>query len=357
MDGIDSGSLSTVAYGNQLPGMLAVPYGHEFEARKAQIGPWPVNLSKAAIVMSVQERDQLNALQLRWHDEFVRGTQNNLALERLGVHTVLCRADYFLDPQGGIKLCEFDDRPAGLGVLETMNVVASNAISHAIRSWEEKLQKPLAICISEDRNGTSDDLVWAAKRDIKVFHGMPSAGVQEQYAWWPRISRHEETYYPMTPHALSTIELEGDKSYGVRMGLWHKIGDADIPLEEGCALKPAAGSRFETIQLVKAGRNGPGFITLTKARRLLSEGVFAYWQPLFNPENSEQHPWLKPEYQLIRRVYYALILRKDGTEENGGSGFHCVGGCWLATPNSRIHGTKEALTGPIYPPQPYTWQR
>lgn len=364
MDGLTFASLDEVAVGERALGILGVPDDHkDLRATHMKIGPWSIISANTALTMQQEECKALLERFGDWHDHFARAdpgsVHENAARRRLGLHSTLVRADYVWDPvRKVVNVYEFDDRPAGLGVTCILNAPAKDGLRAAVESWQNAFGKPLAFCISEDRKGNSDDAVCAANlftRQIPVCYGMPDAETMQAHIWWPRISRHEKEYYPLTQHCLSTIALEGDKSYGVPMGMWHKIQyPGDIPLDAGCALKPAVGSRFETIKLVRKNA-GRGFITPSGAVKLIEQKKFAYWQPLHEPERSDRHGWLKPEYCLVRRVYLAYIRRPGLACEGGGGGFCVIGGVALATPGHRVHGTRDSLTVPIYPPKPYAW--
>lgn len=343
----------------ETPAML----GNNSWVKSLHVGPWNCYGSNHALMMSEAEVNDLLGRYAGWAANFARDKRHmvpqNLAEQRFGLPSMLVRVDYVWDPL--LRVCrifEFDDRPAGIGVTQHINKVARDGFERIFASWQRVFGKKLAVCISEDRMGTNDDPVWAAhlsERSFYVHHGMPPELLRERYIWWPRVSRHESMYYPLTSNSLSTIELEGDKSYGVAMGMWHEIRNpADIPLHQGCVLKPKAGSRFEETVLVKAKseRNRAGYISPTKALEIIHKGKVHYWQPLYPPEGADVHRWLPENYSLMRRAYIAAIqipASADGGQ--GTDGICCIGGTWLAGPGDRLHGASNSISGPLMVPK------
>jgi hypothetical protein len=298
--------------------------------------------------MNAYEHDRLLRRLHEWQEIFPQYPKN-MAEEKYGVPSVLVRVDYFCSKEFGPRLCEIEERPAGIYVASCLN----RQFRHNVRMFFEAvvtdLGKPLAVVISEERKGTSDDEEWAKSlhgNPIRVFHGLPDESYHNDYVWWVRSRRSEEAYYALRENSLSTIALEGNKEYGVKMGLWHPINHiSDIPFDSGCVLKPKAGSRFETIIITKTDTELRGTDTLKKAKDAIKEGKVAYWQQFFSPERPRS---LNPNGRLrdiymLRRVFFGFdpISRE----------FKCLGGLWMANPTVRIHGGKETLCGPIYPPR------
>ncbi len=322
----------------------------KLKAETFTLGAWTLTKVNQPLLMDRVEQVELSERLSEWVAVFPK-TPANLTQQEEGVPSALVRFDYTYTPRLriGPQIYEIEERPAGMGIAAVLNGKFRDGFVRSVEFWQKRFKKELAVCISDERAGTSDDEFWAAtllRQPIRVCKGVPPPEDLCRYIWWPRTSRHESAYYGLTPHSLSTNELEGDKSYGVSMGLWHHIGrPSDISFRGGCALKPKAGSRFENIQLVGPGaQHAKGCISIQRALREIGEGKFAYWQPYHEPERTAQHPWLLPDYHLIRRVYFAYSAPSVGAPR-----YLCLGGCWMATPTARVHGTTETLTGPIYP--------
>jgi hypothetical protein len=311
-------------------------------------GPWSVLVSRNTIEMNAYEHERLLRRLHEWREIFPKYPKN-LAQEAYRVPSVLVRVDYFCSEQFGPRLCEIEERPAGIFVTAEINRRFRGLLRESFDAISADLGKPLAIVISEGRKGTSDDEEWAnvlLKKPVPVFHGLPDPALHDNYLWWVRSRRHEEAYYPLREHALSTIALEGNKEYGVTMGLWHPINHiSDIPFDSGCVLKPKAGSRFETIIITKTDTELRGTDTLRKAKDAIKEGKVAYWQQFFWPERPKMlNPNIREhDIYMLRRVFFAL----DPSSRE----FTCLGGLWMANPTVRIHGGPESLCGPIYPPK------
>lgn len=333
---------------SDLSHLLGVNKAPHIKAEEFSLGPWKLIKVNHGLTMEAGEQQELGERLAEWVDVFPRNPSNLIQREE-GVPSTLIRFDYTQTPGIGPQIYEVEERPAGIGITLTLNSKFRDGLVRSVEFWQQRFDRSLAICVSNERDGTSDDAIWAVallREPIAIFTGVPDPKLVDRYIWWPRVTRTECDYFHLTPHSLSTIELEGNKRYGVEMGLWHPIRrPADIPLRTGCALKPAAGSRAEDIKLVGGkAREGSGFISVSRALREIEKGMFAYWQPLHEAERADRHSWLRPDYHLIRRVYFAYCATATSSAR-----YRCLGGCWMATPNARVHGTTQTLTGPIYP--------
>jgi hypothetical protein len=346
--------------------------------KEKSLGPWKFLACGQPIIMRPEEIEQLNDLIYHWRKAFAGGVrrtliqkyrqkhhQKHLKKEDLGVHSIVIRADYFWKPQYGVQLCEIEERPAGFAVMCEVNAQFRPRFIRVLGMAEREFEKPLAFCISSDRRHDSDDVAFVEHyrwlgdtetgfhpKNIKIFYGLPSSGELENHIWWVRALRTEESYFDLEPRALSTISQEGDKEYGIPMGLWFKI-EANwrsvLPLELGCVLKPRHGSRLECSFIVKTSNHkvgatndkpSAGIHGLAAARRAIESGVVAYWQPFYPPERV---PFLvSPDYGLLRRACFGFNF------ETGQ--FEPLGGVWVIHNTARIHGASNALFGPLQLP-------
>jgi len=342
--------------------------------KEKNIGPWRLLSCGQRVLMGAEEIAQLSHLIREWRRHFAGGVKKTLIQRHvqhlfhgrdLGAHSILIRADYFWKPQYGVQLCEIEERPAGKAVSAELNAQFRALLMRIFGKVERVFKKPLAFCISGGRMGDSDDITFIEQyrwpgdpetgfhpRNIKVVHGLPSLEELERYVWWVRALRNEEAYFALEPHALSTISQEGDKGYGIPMGLWFPIGAnwrSVLPLESGCVLKPRYGSRFEHSIIVQTlsrkpgdtrGKLDSGIHGFSAARKAIESGSVAYWQPFYPPERA---PFLGgTNYGLLRRAYFGMDLDIGD--------YIPLGGLWVAHNTARIHGASNALFGPLQLP-------
>jgi len=187
----------------------------------------------------------------------------------------------------------------------------------------------------------SDDYVWTQRiknfTDFRVVLGEIPRN-PETHLWLVRSLRSESKYYSLSPYSLSTIEFEGDKSYGVNMGLWKVIESADaIDWSIPFVVKPDSGCRCENVHLFKPGQSNHGFSTRSKITKAIEQKEVKYIQPYFA---TEKHQFLPEGYQLIRRCYAVYSVEQQK--------YQIIGGIWEARPKChKIHGASDAVCGPL----------
>ncbi len=302
--------------------------------QKTKVGPWEVNTHSHPIQMSEVETDMLSQHLRRWRICFPRS--NNLAELAFDVPSVLVRFDYVMK-DGVPHKYEIEERPAGIGATAAIHSDFLPRLMPVIREQEDLLGMPWSIYISDLRDGSSDDDVFAERAGIRVFRGRVPVEVVRTRAWYVRANRNEHGVADLfTWRSLSSIEHEGNKSYGKPMGMWESIhADYEPDFGTAFAVKPSSGSRFEEVLLWNPDKKrGAGFATKTKILDAIRAGKVRYLQPYHAPEEAT---FLGPEFNLIRRAYFAWSPKKRD--------YVSVGGCWMATPTARVHGTRDAVSG------------
>lgn len=331
--------------------------------KRKEIGAWSFLSCGQPIVMEKDEIAQLGEIIRDWKSAFAGGVMRTLIQKRFGTHSIKVRIDYFNKQNYGVQVCEVEERPAGIAITCEINTQFRPHLMRLFASTVRAFGKPIAFCVSDARAGDSDDATflkvyrWPGDsetgfhpRNIKFVQGVPIALEIKNYVWWVRALRNEEAYFDLEPHALSTISQEGDKEYGVPMGLWFKIGSnwrSVLPLERGCVLKPRYGSRFENSLIVQTvnkqfdgARNNAGIHSFQKAQMAIESGSVVYWQPFYPPERAKFLE--QSERHLLRRAYFGFDF--DSGE------YYPMGGIWIAHDTVRIHGTTNALFGPLQLP-------
>ncbi len=313
-------------------------------------------LCRHPLTIGHDEASRLESALCDWTSAFPSSPQN-LMRKTLGVPSPIVRIDYVMHDDGGEAvpfIYEVDDRPAGWATAALLNQRCGNMMAECLQSVERHLGRSLAFCISGKRINTCDDQIFYENHmrprmgDRLLQIGMPDERTRDQHIWFVRSEDDEPEYSDLAPYAISTIyPLEGDKSYGIGMGLWQEIPDDinDLPWDSKFVLKPARGSRF-CVSIFGSGETAKraGCDTRSKAERGIREQQFKYWQCFVHHES---HDFLTPPadtppsrrtYSLLRRVTFVYDIAKRS--------YACAGGIWCAVPGVRGHGRPDAIFGP-----------
>ena len=264
-------------------------------------------------------------------------------VKNFSVPSNIIRFDYVLNDQGDINVFEIEDRPAGFEINALVSPYTDNSFLLSLSELSNYTKKPIGICVSKGRMFNSDDFFWVQRfskfnmnleNSKFVFGEFPKN--PEDYLWFVRSLRHEKEYYDLEKYSFSTIKYEGDKSYGLKMGLYKTIPE-DILWDKPFVFKPESGCRCENVHMYHPKQPGGGFSTRSKIERAIENGDVKYIQPYYEPE----HPDFLPNgYSMLRRCY--LIFDIDTLS------YKVVGGQWEARPKChKIHGASDAVCGPL----------
>lgn len=299
-----------------------------------KVGPWEMRQSDHVIRMGEDEVENLAGFLPVWRTLFPQ--QDNLAERCFSVPSTVIRFDYAVH-EGSPRVYEIEERPAGLGVTSILHQGFLHRLLPYLREQEDAVGATWAIFVSSMRDGSSDDDIFADAADIPIYRGPVSEQQLANHAWYVRAQRCETNVAAQfTSRSLSSITHEGHKSYGVGLGFWKRIDpsfepDFTVPF----AVKPSSGSRFEEVLLFNPSKkDGAGFATRTKILGAIREGRVHFIQPFHPPEEASH---LGEEYRLIRRAYFVWSPREGR--------YISLGGMWMATPTSRVHGTRDAVSG------------
>jgi hypothetical protein len=306
------------------------------------IGNWGIRVSPKEIVISENEKSQLESMALFWAKSF-NPNHKNWMVENFSVPSNIIRFDYVLDYKGDINVFEIEDRPAGFEINALVSRNTNNSFMLALDRLSTCAQKPIGICISKGRMFNSDDFFWAQRllefnrnwdfKNIRIVFGEVPKN-PEDYLWFVRSLRHEKEYYDLEKYSFSTIQYEGDKSYGLKMGLYKTIPE-DILWDKPFVFKPESGCRCENVHMYHPKQPGGGFSTRSKIERAIENGDVKYIQPYYEPE----HPDFLPNgYSMLRRCYLIFDIQTLS--------YKVVGGQWEARPKChKIHGASDAVCG------------
>lgn len=290
-------------------------------------------LSSARLVLSRHMATRLaEELIVPWEKHFPR--EDTWVQKELGKPSLLVRLDMVKRPDGSYGFYEVEERPMGIGIASLISHEFQTRARDMFIAWRG-FYRPIAFVVSESRCGKCDDLVLKETLGLTVITGMPKRNGNTLY--FVRAEPDEVEFHALSEHSVSTISTEGDKSYGVPLGLWKPIPqnhDA-LPWTDGFALKPRQGSKMKHVYLWHPSRV-KGIESKNKIKRVIDEGKVAYYQEWLPPE---RYSLFQEDHFLVRRVYWGWDPRSTR--------WQCLGGLWNSRPNHRIHGATDSVFGEI----------
>ncbi len=301
------------------------------------IGNWHTKTLPQEITISQNEKSVLESYAKEWPKNF-NSKHSNWMTTEFNVPSCIIRFDYVLDQYGVPQVFEIEDRPAGFEINALVSKEASDSFLLSLDRLSNYAKKPIGICISQGRMFNSDDFFWVQRLSgVKtVFGGLPQN--PESHIWFVRSLRTEKEYYSLSPYSISTIEYEGDKSYGVGMGLWENLNNLNsLSWDKPFVVKPDAGCRCENVHMYHPQKPGGGFSTRSKIEKAILNGDVNYIQNYHSPE----HPDFLPDgYSMIRRCYLVFNINDLS--------YKVIGGQWESRPKChKIHGASDAVCGPL----------
>ncbi len=299
------------------------------------IGKWHTQTLDHPVAIGFEEKQSLERLATQWSKSFTPKHKNWIS-ENFSVPSIVIRFDYVLGSDGTVNVFEIEDRPAGLEITTICNPGFIKLFSDALTQCSESAHKNIGICISPGRMYTSDDFSLAQRLGYRTVLGdIPNR--YKDMIWFVRSLRDERNYYRLSPHCLTTIQYEGDKSYGLKMGLWKNVGEGTIPWDKPFVVKPKSGCRCENVHLYHPMKPGGGYSTRSKIEQAIHSGEVSYIQEYHSPEFPD---FLPPGYALMRRC----ILIFDVISQR----YRVAGGVWESRPKChKIHGANDAVCGPL----------
>lgn len=302
---------------------------------KTKVGPWEFNTSNQPLHMTSEETRILEIYLRNWQPCFPES--GNLSELHFGVKSALVRFDYVVE-HGLVHVYELEERPAGIGVTCMLRPDFLLLLKKYLKEQEEALSARFALYISESRKNSSDDHIFSEISGFPIFEGYVDETTLSQCAWYVRAFRHEhDVDTRFNARSLSTIRHEGNKSYGVPLGLWTEFGAGWEPdWSQAFVVKPKKGSRFEQVLLWHPDSKelGAGFATRTKVTTAIREGKVSFRQPYHAPEEISVG---NGRFRRIRRAYFVWSPAEKR--------YMSLGGMWMATPTARVHGTKDSVSG------------
>jgi len=236
------------------------------------------------------------------------------------IPSLIIRLDCVVDNEGRLMIYELEDRPAGAGLSNLINPEFAKLLADVRQSWPK-----FTVLTSEQRKG-NDDILWL---NVEQYN--------ESSLVLVRAEPDDIRYHHLVPRSVSTVKTEGDKGYGVVLGLWREVTLDNLPDKtQSFVIKPLQGTRAQDVLFwVPYLKDYPGTVTWTKIQKTLSKHGKMYCQPFILPmqTNIPDFPY------MIYRVFFVYDIALNQ--------WQCLGGCWVARNNLKIHGATDSLIGPL----------
>lgn len=302
-----------------------------------QVGIWSTQVARDTLFLETREMRLLQKSIMEWGKHFPH--EENGLMGRVNVPSTLIRIDYFYK-EGTVQVCEIEDRPAGIGVSSAL----STSLCDGFISWRDEIENHFASPLSfyvfmgrreevrrgkSDTHGQCDDFLAAEmlmRKYAVCFSELPRESMLHV-----RSLRNETISKEITSRSICSMREEGNKHYGLAMGLWTRVSDSEtLSFEDSFVFKSMYGSRSDGVWIWHKGGNGT--VTKSKITAALKEHGTLFKQTFYTPEQYGK-------YNMLRRVYaYRDILA---------SSWVIIGGIALLGEGLRLHGTPETISMPL----------
>lgn len=289
---------------------------------KLQVGSWDVSFvdDPAVIFPRWAVAEGLGILNL-WQQLFP--TEDTWVRRTLGIPSLIVRLDCVID-SGRLHIYEIEERPAGIGITSHINPQFHSLFSELIRSWPQ-----VSVLVSPKRTG-SDDYMWAPTLDIDSH---------DQQVIIVRAEPDEAEFHRLEPFSASSLRHKGSKVYGVGLGWWESVRSGDtLPWDRGFVVKPTQGSKCRGIEIwlpKPLCEQYKGGSTRARVERTLAAQGEMFLQPFHPPMRVNGNL----NMEMAMRVFFGY---SPETQD-----WVCLGGTWNARQNVRIHGSSDAVFGPV----------
>ncbi len=298
----------------RLANIIVKPSDNELQTMK--LGLWDIKYTDRVIPFPAYASEQALKVIGQWQADFVK--EQTWVQQKMGLPSLLVRLDCIVR-DGKLVVYEVEERPAGIGISSLVNPKFEEEFYRLAQTW-----RPFKVVVSPLREGT-DDQLWTTR--------MPWQESATDLVL-VRAEPEEKAFYGFEPNSVSSLKAKGDKSYGEKMGLWHKVSSPDeLNWNESFVLKPLQGSKLKDLEIWDPKKR-PGHSAQKKVMATLQQSGQMYCQRLFPPMETgiERFPW------MIFRVFFGYNCLSNKWESLGGN--------WNARFNLRIHGASDAIFGP-----------
>lgn len=283
--------------------------------------PWTVTITESTFAVTQHNIDAGAALLQRWAARFP--VEHTLAQKRFGVPSLMVRLDCAIN-NGRLAVYEIEERPAGVGICSIVNPLFRERLNEISAHWPA-----FVVLTSPQREEVGDDYLWA-----NVVHGYPDA-LKNGTAVLVRAEPNEREFHEVAERSISSVREKGNKSYGVPMGLWHRVSTSqDLPWDLAFCVKPCVGSKMAGVEIWDPLKRH-GHSTRSRIERTMIQYGSMYCQSFIPPYNTGLPD--RP-YGLLRLFYGYHVPTRT---------WAYIAGHGIARNNVRGHGAADALTGAV----------
>jgi hypothetical protein len=255
--------------------------------------------------------------------------ENTWAQSTCGVHSLVVRVDHV----GGMKVCEVEPRPAGMGVVAGVlpHTAGLEMLAARNAAWGDI---DVIVAVSPERLGRIDDLD-AGFRVVSTEEAL-----HLHVPMLVRCQPNERSVYPLIRHAIAPVRFEQHKGYGVTLGLWKPVAHVEVAQLLGGNLPvviKSDGARSESVCIWHPGDDCAAFLAQVSKLSPL------YYQPFYEHvacpfATITEHGITRPWHTLFRSFFVYSPARKR---------YLPAASCWVATPTLPVHGTDHMIIGPV----------
>ncbi len=278
--------------------------------------------------------DQAQALLGRWAPIFPVG-QTWVGRE-LGVPSIIVRLDCVFR-NDLLQVMEIEERPCGIGVTRQLNPQFARELGSRRLDW------PDFAWVHSDNRVTDDDL-WLEGLTVEQAHA------ETDRLLLVRARPEDAEARSLERRAVSSAVHEGDKRYGVALGLWRIVEwvngaeNAIVPTIEGpTVIKPVQGTRARNIGIFIPQEHRRDLVHIKEKDDLI--GTQRLETIMRQRGRMVAQPFIRPmqfghlpNMNAIYRFYFGF---------RPGTGYLPMGGMWVATKSLIVHGHERAVIGPL----------
>ncbi|MDQ5955493.1 MAG: hypothetical protein QG621_496 [Patescibacteria group bacterium] len=313
---------------------------HTVEKLQPQGVEWTLNVMKTQEEFPGAALSEANTFIQHWSDVFPKG--NTWVGRQYGVPSLAIRLDCVVDTNGKLQIFEVEDRPCGLGIAGQINPHFKEKLDALRREWPSFgwVKAPGRL---------TDDVLWLGEgvdlRDATASEGLLLV----------RSRPEDREFHVLEPRAISTVQNEGYKGCCTEgpIQLFSRISWVEDPEEQRggyvkglpqgpIVVKPIRGTRAREVKVFLNGHDPKDFpirrtdkVSLGDMERWLRQRKVAIYQPLIRP--------MRLDYLPCKNVIYRLFF---GFSPSAGK-YLPLGGVWMASDSLIVHGTDEAISGPL----------
>ena len=297
-------------------------FREEVELSSGNLGQWEIKTIERRLILPENIEVQAKNLLGKWINAFPR--EETWIQNSVGIPSLLVRFDG-VDMDGELGVYEIEERPAGVGHTIMINSSFARNLDSVSKTWPD-----FDVVISPKRD-PADDKLWRNVVSLEDSKGLA----------YVRAEPDETEFAQLRSRSVSTISTEGDKSYGVDLGLWKFVDDPkQFPERESFVLKPMQGSKGKEMVFYIADKNPiPGNSRMKNVCKKLEEQVEKnggmYLQKLIPPMQSgfDKYPY------MIYRFFFGFNFDTGQWES--------LGGTYFVRNNVKIHGASDSLSGAL----------